>query len=72
MKNKLLQKIKWAKSNFKLILILLFTFCLLLVSCAMSDGETTLAMALVAGVAGGRALKKSSFLKTKTKNAYDL
>ena len=38
MKNKLLQKIKWAKSNFKLILILLFTFCLLLVSCAMSDG----------------------------------
>ena len=54
MKNKLLQKIKWAKSNFKLILILLFTFCLLLVSCAMSDGETTLAMALVAGVAGGK------------------
>lgn len=54
MKNKLLQKIKWAKSNFKLILILLFTFCLLLVSCAMRDGETTLAMALVAGVAGGK------------------
>ena len=59
MKNKLLQKIKWAKSNFKLILILLFTFCLLLVSCAMSDGETTLAMALVAGVADSSLCLKS-------------
>ncbi len=54
MKNKLLQKIKWMKANFKLILLLLFTFCLLMVSCAMSDGQATLAMALVAGVAGGK------------------
>ncbi|MDO4511789.1 MAG: DUF5309 family protein [Bacteroidales bacterium] len=54
MKNKFLAKIKWMKSNFRLILVMLFTMALLMVSCAMSDGETTLAMALVAGVAGGK------------------
>lgn len=54
MKNKLMQKIKWMKSNFKLILIMLFTFCLLMISCSISDGQTTLAMALIAGVAGGK------------------
>lgn len=54
MKNEFLKKIKWMKSNIKLILLLLFTFCLLMVSCAMSDGQATLAMALVAGVAGGK------------------
>ena len=54
MKNKLMQKLKWMKSNFKLILIMLFTFALLLISCSESNGQTTLAMALIAGVAGGK------------------
>ena len=54
MKNKLMQKLKWMKNNFKLILIMLFTFALLLISCSESNGQTTLAMALIAGVAGGK------------------
>ena len=54
MKNKLMQKLKWMKSNFKLILIMLFTFALLLISCSESNGQTTLAMALIAGVVGGK------------------
>lgn len=54
MKNKLLEKIKWIKSNFKLILVLLFTLALLMVSCSIADSSTTLAMAMVAGVAGGK------------------
>ena len=49
-----MQKLKWMKNNFKLILIMLFTFALLLISCSESNGQTTLAMALIAGVAGGK------------------
>ena len=53
MKNKILEKIKWIKSNVKLILLLLITLFLLLVSC-QTHGQSTLAFALVAGVAGGK------------------
>lgn len=55
MKNKFLQKIKWIQDNFKLIVVMLVVLFLLLISCAETHGQATLAMGtLVAGVAGGK------------------
>ncbi len=54
MKNKIFEKIRWIKNNFKLIILLLVTIFLLLISCRETHGQATMAMALIAGVAGGR------------------
>lgn len=55
MKNKILEKLRWIKSNLKLIVILMITIFLLLISCNSSHGEGVLAAAtLVTGVAGGK------------------
>lgn len=54
MKNKILEKIKWIKSNLKLIIIALIALFLLFVSCKETHGQATMAMGLIAGIAGGK------------------
>lgn len=47
-------KLQWMRDNAKLIIIFLVTLLLLLISCKATHGQANLAMALVAGVAGGK------------------
>lgn len=54
MKNRILEKIRWIKSNAKLIIITLIALFLLFVSCKETHGQATMAMALITGIAGGR------------------
>ena len=54
MKNKIFEKIRWIKTNLKLIILLLVTIFLLFISCKKTHGQVTMAMSLVAGVAGGK------------------
>ena len=54
LKKNLFEKLNWVRQNAKLILILLVTLFLLLISCKATHGQANLAMALVAGVAGGK------------------
>ena len=54
MKNKIFEKIRWIKTNLKLIILLLVTIFLLFMSCKKTHGQVTMAMSLVAGVAGGK------------------
>lgn len=54
MKTKISEKLRWIKTNAKLLTLLTFILFLLLISCKATHGQATIAMSLVAGVAGGK------------------